>query len=437
MTGAVVFTGPTLPAADAAALLDCTILPPARQGDLWRAVRAHRPIAIGIIDGVFLHEPAVWHREILWALHQGTHVFGAASMGALRAAELAAFGMRGVGRVFEAFRDGVWPGFADTFPGFTDAFEDDDEVAVIHAPPEMGAMALSDAMVDLRDTLLAAEAAGVLGRATRDRLAATLKQLPFPERSFAALARLAAPHTRFVAWLSHGKVACKRLDAIAMLREMAALLADRPAPFQPGFRFEHPQVWADFVAGEAAPTTAEEQLALDELRLRPDLLRNAERAALGRLCAVAAAPPPPDDAERAQFNAFRHARGLARRADLDGWLAANAASPAALARLLHDEAAIDAALADPPPGLAMALLDHLRLTGALADLLARARAKQAALAGLTPTPHEVQAALAWHANRQPHAGWVDSSSQQPALPNNSSLRHAIWREYMFCRSGNP
>ena len=105
---AIVFAGPTLPADAVAALLpEATVLPPARQGDIFRAVRAHRPIALGLIDGVFLHEPAVWHREILWALHQGIHVFGAASMGALRAAELAPFGMRGVGRVFGAYRDGA------------------------------------------------------------------------------------------------------------------------------------------------------------------------------------------------------------------------------------------------------------------------------------------------------------------------------------------
>ena len=36
----------------------------------------------------------------------GTQVFGAASMGALRAAELAPFGMIGVGAIFAAYRDG-------------------------------------------------------------------------------------------------------------------------------------------------------------------------------------------------------------------------------------------------------------------------------------------------------------------------------------------
>ena len=120
---AVVFLGPTLPRAEAADLLPATYLPPARQGDIYRAVRALRPVTVGLVDGRFLDTGAVWHREILWALSQGVHVFGAASMGALRAAELAPFGMRGVGQVFAAYRDGCWPGDPD-------AFEDDDEVAV-------------------------------------------------------------------------------------------------------------------------------------------------------------------------------------------------------------------------------------------------------------------------------------------------------------------
>ena len=45
-------------------------------------------------------------------------------MGALRAAELHVFGMVGVGRVFELFRDGL--------------LEDDDEVAVAHGPADSG-----------------------------------------------------------------------------------------------------------------------------------------------------------------------------------------------------------------------------------------------------------------------------------------------------------
>ena len=61
--------------------------PPARQGDVYRAALA-RPAIIGIIDGYFETMPTVWHKEILWAMAKGIHVYGAASIGALRAAEL-------------------------------------------------------------------------------------------------------------------------------------------------------------------------------------------------------------------------------------------------------------------------------------------------------------------------------------------------------------
>jgi len=85
--GAVVFLGPTLSAPDARTLLPgAVILPPARQGDLYRAVRDLRPASIGLVYGLFLNYAAVWHREILWALDEGVRVLGAASMCALRCA---------------------------------------------------------------------------------------------------------------------------------------------------------------------------------------------------------------------------------------------------------------------------------------------------------------------------------------------------------------
>ena len=86
---ALVFLRPTLARRDAEQLIDAVMLPPAQQGDVFRAVHVHRPAAIGLIDGAFAEARPVWHREILWAMSQGVHVFGAASMGALRAVELA------------------------------------------------------------------------------------------------------------------------------------------------------------------------------------------------------------------------------------------------------------------------------------------------------------------------------------------------------------
>src|SRR5439155_6455835 len=117
-----VFAGPTISPADRAEL-DAVYLPPVMAGDVYR-VAAQGPQAIGIIDGRTHRVPAVWHKEILWAMSRGIHVFGSAGVGALRAAELAPFGMEGVGKVFEAYRDAT--------------LEDDDDVTVMYGPAEAG-----------------------------------------------------------------------------------------------------------------------------------------------------------------------------------------------------------------------------------------------------------------------------------------------------------
>ncbi len=83
----LVFLGPTLAVEEAEQILPATFLPPAAQGAFIAALE-HRPSAILLIDGVFQGEPAVRHKEILWTMSRGVPVFGAASMGALRAAEL-------------------------------------------------------------------------------------------------------------------------------------------------------------------------------------------------------------------------------------------------------------------------------------------------------------------------------------------------------------
>jgi hypothetical protein len=103
---AFVFIGPTLRAEDLPPEGDIVVMPPVAQGDVYR-VAHERPCAIGIVDGYFEGVLSVWHKEILWAMAEGIHLFGSASMGALRAAELHPFGMRGTGRIFEAFRAGA------------------------------------------------------------------------------------------------------------------------------------------------------------------------------------------------------------------------------------------------------------------------------------------------------------------------------------------
>ena len=233
---ACIFLGPTLPVSEARQILDATYLPPVRQGDVLRAVHRFKPRVIGIVDGHFHQVPSVWHKEILSAMADGVHVFGSASMGALRAAELHAFGMEGVGEVFAAFRDGL--------------LEDDDEVAVVHGPADLDFVAASEAMVNIRRTLDAALDEGIIGAATRRVLTDIAKSLFYPDRAYPDLLKRAAAAgcsgdelAAFDAWRPTGRVDIKRDDARRMLREMAAMLGDDDAPKSVDYRVEHTTMW--------------------------------------------------------------------------------------------------------------------------------------------------------------------------------------------------
>jgi hypothetical protein len=157
-------------------------------------------------------------------------------MGALRAAELAVFGMEGVGVVFESYRDGI--------------LKDDDEVAIAHGPAETGFVALSEAMVNIRHTLRKAEGVGVISGQLRAELVTISKELFYPHRTYSALLRRASDGTktevelaRLREWLSHGRVNQKRDDAIAMLRLIRERLMEGLSRKEVSYSFEQTSSW--------------------------------------------------------------------------------------------------------------------------------------------------------------------------------------------------
>lgn len=200
---AVVFLGPTLRVEEAKGIAEAVYLPPAVQGSVIQAVLRHKPRAVLIIDGLFQSEPAVRHKEILWALDQGVAVLGAASMGALRAAELHGFGMVGIGLIYRWYRR--WLAAPD------------DAVAVVHTPPELGSQALTVSLIDLLMTIRRAERQGFLTRQQRSLLEQTARALNFRDRTFAAVAGVAALDP---ALLSRHLVDQKKQDAIQALRHL-------------------------------------------------------------------------------------------------------------------------------------------------------------------------------------------------------------------------
>jgi hypothetical protein len=233
-----VFTGPTLPPQRAQQHWDVPIyLPPVAQGNLYEAAR-RKPWGIGIIDGYFESVPAVWHKEILWALSRGIHVYGSASMGALRAAELATFGMVGVGKIFKDYASQV--------------IEDDDEVTLTHAPEGRNYQPASEAMINIRHTVAKAAQEGIVSAATAKCLAQIGKALFYPCRTYEKILeeglRRQMPVAELEAlraWLPVGRVDQKRLDAIEMLSRMQEDMRVYPQRKKVDFCFARTDCWRE------------------------------------------------------------------------------------------------------------------------------------------------------------------------------------------------
>ena len=411
-----VFLGPSLPLAAARALCPAVYLPPVRLGDVHRCVAFGGATAIAIIDGYFERVPAVWHKEILWALANGIAVAGASSMGALRAAELAPFGMIGVGCIFEAYRRGVFPGFEG------EPFEDDDEVAVVHAPAEAGWVA-TEAMVNIRATLAAASAAGVIPPPLCRRLAALAKAMFYKERSWATLLRRAEADgddgetlARLRAWLPEGRIDQKRADAVALLHRLHA--EPPPQPAVP-FAFADTSLWRRAVAPAAAE--AVDAGVLVELRLQGagawQRARDDAWAALIGEAADDTGSPVPDP---------RHHPDPA-------------AALAALERLAQDETRRLERATAAAPLLDAAILSRLHRDGRYQALAGRAAAKRrlAAAPDGGREPPGADALLAWFAGRNDLPAPPDAGALAAGLDfaDAADLLRALADEWRLATTG--
>lgn len=368
------FIGPTISPAEASEWLpDARFLPPVAQGDVYRVLQDGTD-AIGIIDGVFDHVPAVWHKEILFALSEGVAVFGAASMGALRAAELDTFGMVGVGHVYESYRNGV--------------LEDDDEVAIAHATSESGFRELSDAMVNIRATAEAAMRAAIIAPATHVLICRAAKALFYPDRTYqaavegaAALGAADAELDAFRRWLPTGRLNIKRNDAIQML----TLMRDTPERLQPRFRFSHTVFFAELTssaqwdASTGGESSASHGGVLDEVRLDPEIWVPTIHGATLRVLAEAEADENlqavSDEALVATTTRFRRERDLHDSAALETWLTTQDLTADTFIDLMEDETRLGWLLRSNRGEALHRLPDELRANGRLPGLRARALRK--------------------------------------------------------------
>jgi hypothetical protein len=440
MNDIYVFLGPALADKDARAELDAVYLPPAAAGDVYRLWQRH-PRAIGIVDGYFAGVPAVWHKEIMWVMAQGVHVFGAAGLGALRAAELGGFGMHGTGWIYEAFRDGV--------------LDRDDEVAVRHATAGDGFRPLSEAMVNIRRTLQAAADQEVISAATSGSLAATAAGLFYRDRTWAELLGAAGTARADPAeldalrrWLPAGRIDQQAADATAMLREMRTFLAGDPAPQQVSWNMSDTAMWA--VARHRADTITRDAEAgslllaerlLDEIRLRgPDAFDAACCRSLLRVFAAGFARREGMTIGRDRLDdamaEFRMSRNLGQDAELTRFLAGSELPARDFERLIATNEMVRWACGQAESGAVGEFLDDLRLSGDYPGLASRARAKLG-YDTIPCAPAEEQAAIEWYfAERRGTAVPDDLASyaRSCGFGDEQAFRTAVRHEYLYAFS---
>ena len=197
----VIFSGPSLRYDDIDPMIERH--PPACCGDLARLLD-DPPAAVGLIDGCFEVAPTVWHKEIIDLIAAGTTVYGAASIGALRAAELGDHGMIGIGVIHALYQAG-W-------------IARDDAVMLSHAPAELDDRPLTVALVDAEYALLCI----ALDPSERRMLQRIVRTTHYADRTWPACLAAYARRTGRAASMTPRAMeimpSLKRADALLLLR---------------------------------------------------------------------------------------------------------------------------------------------------------------------------------------------------------------------------
>ena len=174
MTKVIIYTGLTLPFDEAKEILDThdnievIYKRPIKRGDIGEALKEN-PDIIAIIDGVFHQSSAVGHKEILNAMNKGIKVYGASSMGALRASELDSLGMVGMGYCYEQYATGE--------------IESDDDVAVMLDSDTLEP--LSTPLISMKYVFTKAVDENILTENEKDELLQIAKSEFYPKRNYA------------------------------------------------------------------------------------------------------------------------------------------------------------------------------------------------------------------------------------------------------------
>jgi hypothetical protein len=207
----LVYTGPSLdPESIREQIPDAIIKGPVRQGDFISDAMEYEPTHVLIIEGEFHQSLSLWHKEIVWALQiPGIKaIYGAASMGALRAADLADYGMIGCGRIFQWYFEGV--------------ITDESEVAAsYHQTKDGNYVSLTVPLVNVRGALLKGLETGLIDPLEADELFSLARSILWSSRSLKMLEGFDSRLGLLLA--SHNQKAIDALELVCTFRSLQKL----------------------------------------------------------------------------------------------------------------------------------------------------------------------------------------------------------------------
>ncbi|HEU5172708.1 MAG TPA: TfuA-like protein [Nitrososphaeraceae archaeon] len=212
----IVFLGPSLKLDKAKQIINAEFKPPAKKGDFIKLSLMSETRKIVLIDGVFLQDYPPTPIEVFQVISKSNFkVYGASSIGALRAVELEKFGMEGIGKIFELYKKEI--------------INSDDEIAVTF---DSDYNLISEAMIDIRYNIFLAWKHQIIDKETKQIMTKIAKRIYFPYRSYDNIIEKSLdlfPSCRefilkFKDYILSNRISLKELDAQITLKYVSSLI---------------------------------------------------------------------------------------------------------------------------------------------------------------------------------------------------------------------
>jgi hypothetical protein len=212
----VLFIGTSVLAHEIPGSTEFEIHPPVKRGDLEKLQLSEADSVI-IVDGEFGQNLSVSPKEILKLLERNITVYGASSMGALRAVELNMYGMIGSGWVYRAYQSG--------------AVTRDDEVALLYHPANYTPLTVP--LINIRYWLSKLLEIKALTALQANKILHRLGKLYFGDRSIDRIENVVDTVLNtgsfcFLKAVTNGEISdIKKLDAINLLKSLRRINYER------------------------------------------------------------------------------------------------------------------------------------------------------------------------------------------------------------------